>query len=330
MRDILKDYKIFTIDPKKSRSKEFYKNMLEYRTHVMKKFARAIKKPSAFVCLLCGGKNKTPYLVLGKYQLFECSRCKLVSPNIDLAHKGIGDIYDDRANIKDTTREIVDTYDYRKKTLAPERLAYILKKTGLRASQVKLLDVGCGPGYFVSHLKDKHIAYKGLELTDFLVELCRIKKLNVSATDLSEEKPDTYTVVTLFDVLEHITDPVPFFKTLNNKIKKGGFVVAYTPHIHSLAYQFQGARQNTLYPYQHVAFYDSASLRYLAERTGFEVASIEYYGLDIMDYFCMKQYDDRYDYLEKLRELIPLLQAVVDKQGLSNHMRIVFKKIKHV
>lgn len=330
MKDILKGYKIFAIDPKKSRSKDFYNNMLEYRTHVMKKFARAVKKQEAFVCPLCGSKNKTAFLALGKYQLFECTRCKLVSPNINFALPGIGDLYDDRANIKDTMREIVDTYEYRKKTLAPERLAYILEKTGLRASQVKLLDVGCGPGYFLSYLKDKHIAYKGLELTDFLVELCRKKKLNVSATDLAEEKSNSYTVATLFDVLEHIADPVPFFKTLNNKIKKSGFVVAYSPHIHSLAYQLQGARQNTLYPYQHVAFYDPVSLAYLAKRTGFEVISIEYYGLDIMDYFCMKQYDDKYDYLGKLREFIPLMQAVVDKEGVSNHMRIVFKKIKHV
>lgn len=330
MKDILKGYKVFAIDPKKSRSKDFYKNMLEYRTHVMKKFARTVKKPGEFVCLLCGSTSKTQYLALGKYQLFACDRCKLVSPNINFAHPSIGDIYDDRANIKDTAREIVATYDYRKKMLSPERLAYILEKTGLRASQVKLLDVGCGPGYFISHLKDKKISYKGLELTQFLVELCRTKKLNVSATDLAEEKPNAYTVATLFDVLEHVGEPVKFFKELNNTLKKDGFVVAYTPHIHSLSYELQGARQNTLYPYQHVAFYDPASLRYLAKRTGFEVTSIEYYGLDIMDYFCMKQYDNGYDYLGKLREFIPLLQAVVDKQGLSNHMRIVFKKINHV
>jgi len=328
MKDLFKSYEIFNIDPKKSRSKDFYKNMLEYRVHVMRKFARAIKKQDEFVCLLCGSKRKTSFLALGKYQLFECSRCKLVSPNVDFAQAGGNEMYDDQANIKDTMREIVETYEYRKKTYATERLAYILEKTGLRKSQMKLLDVGCGPGYFVSYLKDKKIAYKGLELSDFLVNLCRAKKLNVSGTDLKDEKSNTYTVATLFDVLEHLNEPVPFFKTLNDKLKRGGFIIAYTPHIHSIAYQLQGARQNTLYPFQHIAFYDPISLRYLAKRSGFEVVSVEYYGLDIMDYFCMKQYDDRYDYLRKLREFIPLMQAVVDKQGLSNHMRVVLRKVK--
>ena len=147
---------------------------------------------------------------------------------------------------------------------------------------------------------------------------------------MAAEPPNTYTVATLFDVLEHLQDPTTFFTDLNRTLKVGGFVLAYTPNIHSLAYTLQGERQNTLYPFQHVAFFDETSLAYLAQHSGFEVASIDYYGLDIMDYFCMKQYDDKLDYLAKLREFIPLMQAIVDAQGISNHMRIIFKKTKHV
>jgi len=44
----------------------------------------------------------------------------------------------------------------------------------------------------------------------------------------------------------------------------------------------------------------------------------------------MKQYDDNFDYLDKLSELIPLMQAIVDKQNISNHMRIIFKKVSNV
>lgn len=329
MRDILKGYKVFAIDPKKLRSKDFYKNMLEYRSHVMKKFARMVKKQDEFVCLLCGSKKKTPFLALEKYQLFECDQCKLVSPNVRLDEAGGHEVYDDPANIKDTTREIVKTYDYRKKTHAPERLAYILEKIGIRKDALRLLDVGCGPGYFLSYLKDKKVKAKGLELTQFLVDICQKEGLEVSATELSGENPGSYNVLTLFDVLEHLTNPVSFFKDANRALKKGGFVLAYAPNIHSLAFALMGNRQNTLYPYQHVGFYDGKSLAYLAKHTGFEVVGVEYYGLDIMDYFCMKQYDDKDDYLGKLHEIIPLLQAVVDKQDISNHMRIIFKKIKN-
>ncbi len=330
MRNILEGYRIFAIDPKKSRSKDFYKNMLEYRQHVMKKFASAVKKHSQFVCLLCDSQKGKEFLSLGKYTLFECARCALVSPNIDFARAGGHEMYDDPKNIKDTIREIVETYDYRKRTYAPERLGYLMEKTGLKKKDINLLDVGCGPGYFLSHLKDQKIKNKGLELTDFLVDICRKRGLNVENTELNAEQPNTYTAATLFDVLEHLTDPISFFNDINRAMKKGGYVLAYTPHIHSLAYSLMGNRQNTLYPFQHTAFFDPKSLSYLAKKTGFMVESVEYFGLDIMDYFCMKSYDDKYDYLTALCTEIPLLQAIVDKQNISNHMRIVFKKIKNV
>ena len=330
MRNIFKNYRIFDIDPKRSRSKDFYKNMLEYRTHVMKRFASAIKNPSKFSCLLCGNKKGKEFLALGKYKLYECSRCALVSPNIDFAHAGGHEMYDDPKNIKDTTREIVATYGYRKKVHAPERLAYLIEKTGLKKSQIKLLDVGCGPGYFLSYLKDKKIKSKGLELTEFLVGVCRKYGLNVASTELSKEKLGSYSVLTLFDVLEHLTDPVAFFTDANRALNKGGYIMAYSPNVHSLAFALMGSRQNTLYPYQHTAFFDKKSLEFLAKKTGFTLHSLEFYGLDVMDYLCMKQYDDQYDYFDKLREAVPLLQAVIDKQGIGNHLRVIFKKTKNV
>lgn len=326
MRSILKNYKIFNIDPTKSRSKDFYKNMLEYRDHTMKQYLSAIKS-GGFKCLLCGKHKVNKFLDYGDYKLFDCLNCGLVSPNIDLAKLKSLEIYDDPAYIKDTTREILDTYDYRKKQYAPERLSYILEKMKLSPGKIKLLDLGCGPGYFLSYLKDKGIKYKGLELADFLVKICKQKNLNVEGSDLKDEKPQSYNVITMFDVLEHLTNPASLFKSLNNKLTKGGYVLAYTPNIHSLAYAIMAEKQNTLYPFQHLAFFDGKSLDYLAKKTGFKVFSVDYYGLDAVDYFCMKAYDDKYNYLEKLKDFIPIIQAIIDKQKLSNHMRVIFKKI---
>jgi SAM-dependent methyltransferase len=325
MRNILRNYKIFDIDAKKSRSQDFYKNMLEYRNHTMKQYADTIKKGS-FSCLLCNKSNADKFLTYKNYKLFDCKKCGLVSPNIDLKKLESKEVYDDKAYIIDTTREILATYEYRKRQYAPERLDYILEKTGLTIKKVRLLDLGCGPGYFISYLKDKKIKYKGLELADFLVEICKKGGLNVEKSDLKDEKDKSYNVITMFDVLEHLTDPIGLFKEMNSKLTKGGYILAYTPNIHSIAFNLMGSNQNLLYPFQHVAFFDKKSLDYLAKKTGYKIHSIDYYGLDIMDYFCMKSYDNKHDYLKELNEFIPAIQAVIDKQNLSNHMRVLFKK----
>jgi len=328
MQDLFSDYKIFKLDPYKLRSRDFFKNMLEYRKSTMKKFGKAILSPSHFKCPLCGKDKKSSYLDLGKYKLFQCNTCSLVSPNINFNKLGNQKVYDDPAYVKDTTREILDTFQYRKNTYAPERLSYILSRVDIKKRNIKLLDVGCGPGYFISYLADLGIYYKGLEFAEFLVKICKEKGLNVERNDVSEEKNNSYNIITLFDVVEHIVDPLIFFKILNKKLIKGGHLIAYTPNIHSLSYYLMGSSQNTLLPFQHLCFFNKRSLSYLANKSGFKLESIEYFGLDIMDYFFMKEYQDKISYLSSLKEFISVIQAIVDKQSLSNHMRVVLNKIK--
>lgn len=325
MREILKDYKIFKIDPARLRSPGFFGNMLEYRKAVMDQNKNAIKK-NGFKCILCHHGEGQEFLTHKNYILFECRKCGAVSPNINFSKINEKNIYDDPACVKDTIREVVSTYDYRKKTYAPERLDYVLEKTGLKPKQIKLLDIGCGPGYFISHLKDKKIYYKGIELADFLVDFCRKKGLNVEKAEVKNEPDRFYNVITLFDVLEHLVKPLEFMSVLSNKLTPGGYVIAYVPNIHSLAYYLMGEYQNTLVPFQHVCFYDQRSLTYLARKTGFEIRSVDYYGLDLIDYLYMKDYQDKVGYHQKLKDLIPVLQSVIDKQKISNHMRVLFQK----
>ncbi len=328
MRDILQGYKIFNIDPKKLRSKDFFKNMLEYRHKIMDQCKDAHLSPGQFSCPLCAGKEGFAYLSYREYQLFECAQCHLVSPLIKWETLKKIEIYDDDAYVKDTTREIVDTYEYRKQIYAPERMNYIEEKiSDIPRSEMKILDLGCGPGYFIDYLKDRGIAYKGIELARFLVEICRKRGLHVEETRLEDEPIKGYNIITMFDVLVHLTDPAATFTALNEKLMPGGYVLAYTPHVHSLAYYLMQGEQNTLLPFQHLCFFDRMSLEFLAHKTGFKIHSLDYYGLDVMDYLYKKQHEDGYDYHGHLQNFIPVMQAIIDKQNLSNHMRVIFKKM---
>lgn len=327
MENILKNYKIFDLDPTKLRHKDFFKNMQDYANHLIAKCGHLIKKDVDFFCPLCKSSIGKFYLRRGEYALFQCEKCSLISPNVDFL--GIqDDVYDDPEYVRNVELEILSTYEYRKSLYAPERLAYIMEVVdGLNLENLRLLDVGCGPGYFLSYLKEKGVHYKGLELAKFLVNICKQKDLNVADTLLEEELDGSYNVITLFDVLEHLKDPRSLFLTLNKKLERGGYVLAYTPNIHSLAYHLMEENQTTLAPFQHLGFYDNNSLEFLARGTGFEIDHVDYYGLDIMDYLYMKGYEDNYNYNHKLTGFIAIIQAIVDRQKISNHMRVFFRKV---
>ena len=133
-------------------------------------------------------------------------------------------------------------------------------------------------------------------------------------------------VIVLFDVLEHLCDPVSVFKTIYQKLRKNGYCMAFTPNIFSVGYELMGAKQNTLLPFEHLCFYNKESLSYLANQSNFRIDDIETRGLDIMDYLLMKEYEDSYPYTDRLKDMMQLVQAILDKKELSNHFRITFRK----
>ena len=130
----------------------------------------------------------------------------------------------------------------------------------------------------------------------------------------------------MFDVLEHLSDPIDTFNTINKKLKPGGYCVAYTPNIFSIGYELMREKQNTLLPFEHLCFFNDKSLDFLVKNTGFKVEALEVYGLDIMDYLLMKEYEDDINYTDNLQDMMSLLQAVLDKNKIGNHFRITFKK----
>jgi len=130
----------------------------------------------------------------------------------------------------------------------------------------------------------------------------------------------------MFDVIEHLTHPVETFNQINDKLKDKGYCIAYTPNLYSVGYELMRDKQNTLLPFEHLCFYSKESIKYLADKTGFEVVNIQTYGLDILDYFMLKEFEHKQDYVEKFDDLITLIQGVIDSQGIANHFRIVFRK----
>lgn len=327
MRNIFNDFKVFDLDPSKLRSTNFYADLIRERDEFWSERSELNKLDSEACCNLCSSKNAKLFLEYNKYKLFECLECSCVYANIDIDDKYEKIIYDNNFYEENNKREVLSTYDYRKEKFGKERLEYVVQKCEFKKTTDNLLDLGCGPGYFLKYLDDYGIKCSGLELTDFFIDICKSQGLNVKKSFLEDEVNNSYNIITMFDVLEHLNDPLSFFKTANKKLKAGGYILAYTPNINSFAFKIQEGKQNLLLPYEHLSFYDNKSLDYLAKNSGFKISSIEYFGLDLIDYFSMKEYEDNIAYNKNLAEVIPYLQAIIDKSKLSNHMRVVFQKI---
>jgi SAM-dependent methyltransferase len=109
-------------------------------------------------------------------------------------------------------------------------------KVFLEQRNGKILDVGCGLGYFVRHAgRAPGWSAYGCEISAHAVEFARNKLgLNNVFAGKLEDAPlprGNFDIVTLWDVVEHIADPEPLLSRAFELLKDGGTLFLHTPNI---------------------------------------------------------------------------------------------------
>lgn len=105
-----------------------------------------------------------------------------------------------------------------------------------KTSSFKILEVGCGPGYFLRYIERRFPACKiyGLDVNEALLDFAgkHINKARLFLYD-GQQLPfhkDTFDVVCAIQVVEHIEDPTNFFMEAKGVLKIGGLLAIATPN----------------------------------------------------------------------------------------------------
>lgn len=94
-----------------------------------------------------------------------------------------------------------------------------------------LLDVGCGYGFFLDLARKKGWQVYGIEPCEHARSYAASNSLEVDSGDLFTHayKDETFDVVTLFYVLEHLPYPLKYLKEIKRILKPGGLVLVRVP-----------------------------------------------------------------------------------------------------
>ena len=152
------------------------------------------------------------------------------------------------------------------------RLALIRRLTALSSGLV--LEVGCGSGLFLRHLRDAGFAVEGVEMSSADVRYSR-ERIGLTVFEGSLETlplpPARYDAVVMIYVLEHILDPATTLKRIYALLKPGGWVVLGLPVMDSGQARWLGARWSAVTEApRHVAIPTVDGARRLLEGAGFE------------------------------------------------------------
>ena len=97
---------------------------------------------------------------------------------------------------------------------------------------VRLLDVGCGPGWALERFRAAGFTVEGIDVSQEAIRRARESGLDVSVVDIEREDLGSrrYDVVVAMEVLEHLRDPVAAIAKLVRSLDPGGALVISLPN----------------------------------------------------------------------------------------------------
>ncbi|MGC8899867.1 MAG: class I SAM-dependent methyltransferase [bacterium] len=238
-------------------------------------------------CPLCGSDNlKGLYNVKG-YHIVKCKDCNLVFVNNDIEKETLLNLYEetyfhnsawcllnkdkyigyddyigDRENIRDKFNRII-------------KLIKNYTNTG------PLLDVGCGPGFFLELAREKGFnPVKGIDISSYAVRYCNDKlKLDVQRGEIEDFifDPETFNIITMFDVIEHLHTPKRVLVEINRILKIDGLLVIITPDIDTFTAKLVKNKWEEIQRVpEHLVFFSKRTITTLLKQTGFEIVYTKY------------------------------------------------------
>jgi ubiquinone/menaquinone biosynthesis C-methylase UbiE len=145
----------------------------------------------------------------------------------------------------------------------------------------KWLDVGCATGGFMLAARSQVRQVYGNDLSDYAVAQARSRGLTTAVTgDFMElDCPSgTFDLVSMWDVIEHVCDPMANLKKVFNILRPSGYVVLTTGDVESWPARLMGRCWHLMVPPIHLYFFSARTILRMLSHIGFESISIEYSG----------------------------------------------------
>lgn len=153
-----------------------------------------------------------------------------------------------------------------------KHLAAMEKHIGA-ANGRSLLDVGAYIGVFVEVAQAAGWNASGVEPSTWAAKEAQRHGLNViqGTQDAPVLQGSQFDVVTMWDVIEHVAEPLAEVQKANRLLKPDGWLVVHTMDIDSLTARLMGSRWPWLMD-MHLHYFSQQSMAYMLQLAGFEVA----------------------------------------------------------
>ena len=164
-----------------------------------------------------------------KFQIYSCQNCGVRFTNPRPNKDQLAGYYDSDEYISHTNEssslvsslyKIARTFTLRRKRKLIEKLS----------PNKRLLDVGCGTGHFIDYCQQHDWQVSGVEPNESARTQAADKTKITILQDISEVVDNTYDVITLWHVLEHLPDLEQIMNQLKSLLAPKGILIIAVPN----------------------------------------------------------------------------------------------------
>lgn len=284
-------------------------------------------------CPVCGGKQIRKFLEVQDYSISkevfnvdECTSCGLKFTNPRPSENSIGKYYQSEEYVShsDTKKGLINRLYHlvRNYTLKGKLNLVQIYSTGKR-----LLDVGCGTGYFLKFAKDNGYRVTGMEPDSTARQLAE-KNLNqeIYSSIFSIEQSEQIDVVTMWHVLEHVHQLPETLIKLKGLLKSKGILIIAVPNPESYdAEQYKQYWAAYDVP-RHLYHFNQQSMNVLFQKFGFKMIEIVPMYFDSFYVSMMSEkYSSKHNKINYLKAFISGLKSNIwAKNNNKNYSSLIY------
>jgi len=231
-------------------------------------------EPEKKGCLLCSSqKFKIVYKKFDHY-LVRCSRCGLVYSWPPIPEEVLLQRYTEDYLFREYLPIFkADRRGFQIELIQNHYSFFLLLLDNYSGSGGKILDIGCGPGFFLKAASEKGWQGEGVEISEAAVEYANNivgVKVHLGKIEDMHFSPESFDVITLLDSLEHLMDPLGVINECYIILKKRGFIIIDTPDYQSFSRLILGKNWAVLSPWEHLTNFSEKTLSLLLRKAGFK------------------------------------------------------------
>ena len=228
-------------------------------------------------CAICGESSPESFRIFfdGYLKLYRCLTCGFVSQYPGPGRYTIVEAYEDYYSLSFLNKNQEFMYPRRQRGLED-----IVGRVSAFKPAGRLLDVGCGDGFFLSLAQKKGFECWGVEESKQLAGYAASKSgARISRGRYSGEMfpKSHFDIITFIQVVEHMPAPREALRIANYHLRPHGLLVIEVPSLHSphfLLYQWTGIKRFVRPPdgiiQCHFGYYTPRTLEELTKKAGFQ------------------------------------------------------------